>query len=115
MILPRYKNRHRLIVKICKECNHEYLGHPISKYCPKHQNIQNRKPKPKKFKRFRQINRIIKSKEFDVKDKLVQCGLKGCTNFFIIRVYPRQELYPKFCPEHRTEWKRLYFKQRRKL
>lgn len=114
MMLPRYKNRQRLRIMECHECHHDYLGHPISKYCMKHRDIKNRKPKKKSKKYIIKLNRIIESKEFDVVDMSLKCALRGCGYIFVIRLYPRQKLYPRFCPEHRTEWKRLYFKQRRK-
>jgi len=112
MLLPRYKNRNRLIVMVCQECHHEYLGHPISKYCPKHREIKNRKPK-KKIKQ-KEMNRIVKTNAFDVIERAFKCGLRGCKNIFLIKIYPRQTLYPKFCPEHRTEYRRKYFLEQRK-
>ena len=107
MILPRYKNHHRLIVLQCRECHCDYLGHPISKYCPKHRDIKNRKTK-KKVK-AKEMNRIIKHHYIDVVTKIFKCGLRGCKNLYEIKIFPRQEVYPKFCPEHRTEWRRKNF------
>jgi hypothetical protein len=98
---------------VCKECNHEYLGHPISKYCPKHRDIQNRKPKKKE--KYIETNRIIKLKTFNPVDKEFKCGLYGCHNMFTIKIYPRQKIYPKYCPEHRTEWRRKFFFQQRRV
>jgi hypothetical protein len=31
----------------------------------------------------------------------------GCDHQFEVRLYPRQFIYPKYCPEHRNEYKRI--------
>ena len=35
------------------------------------------------------------------------CALESCNNQFEVKVYPRQYVYPKYCPMHRNEYKRI--------
>jgi hypothetical protein len=38
---------------------------------------------------------------------VMSCALEGCENQFEVKVYPRQYVYPKYCPVHRNEYKRV--------
>jgi hypothetical protein len=38
---------------------------------------------------------------------VMNCALEGCQNQFEVKIYPRQYIYPKYCPEHRNEYKRI--------
>jgi hypothetical protein len=38
---------------------------------------------------------------------VLNCALEGCDNQFEVKIYPRQYIYPKYCPEHRNEYKRI--------
>jgi hypothetical protein len=38
---------------------------------------------------------------------VLPCALGGCDNQFEVKVYPRQYVYPKYCPGHRNEYKRI--------
>ena len=40
------------------------------------------------------------------------CALPGCGNTFALVLIPNQILYPKFCREHRTEYRREFHLQR---
>ena len=35
------------------------------------------------------------------------CALEGCKQHFEIKIYPRQYIYPKYCPQHRNEYRRI--------
>jgi len=37
----------------------------------------------------------------------MDCALEGCDHQFEVKIYPRQFIYPKYCPEHRNEYKRI--------
>lgn len=37
------------------------------------------------------------------------CALEGCEETFEITVFPKQLIYPKFCPAHRNEHQREHF------
>lgn len=38
---------------------------------------------------------------------VLNCALEGCNSQFEVKIYPRQYVYPKYCPEHRNEYKRI--------
>lgn len=38
---------------------------------------------------------------------VLSCALEACDNQFEVKVYPRQYIYPKYCPDHRNEYKRV--------
>jgi hypothetical protein len=38
---------------------------------------------------------------------VMDCALEGCEHQFEVKIYPRQYIYPKYCPEHRNEYKRI--------
>jgi hypothetical protein len=40
------------------------------------------------------------------------CDLAGCAAPFAIVLIPNQALYPRFCAEHRTEWRRAFHRER---
>lgn len=42
-------------------------------------------------------------------DKTCDCQLLGCRQEFVITLVPNQVLYPKFCAEHRSEFRRQNF------
>ena len=44
--------------------------------------------------------------------KSCRCALSGCGNSFAMVLIPNQILYPKFCREHRTEYRREFHLQR---
>jgi len=41
-----------------------------------------------------------------------RCPLEGCDRVFAIILIPNQALYPKYCGEHRSEWRREFHRQR---
>jgi hypothetical protein len=45
-------------------------------------------------------------------DKTCDCQLIGCRQEFAITLIPNQVLYPKYCPEHRSEFRRRNFMRR---
>ncbi len=44
--------------------------------------------------------------------KKCRCALEGCERAFGITLIPNQLLYPKFCDEHRSEFRREFHLQR---
>jgi hypothetical protein len=45
-------------------------------------------------------------------ERTCECQLMGCTQSFIITMVPNQALYPKYCEDHRTEFRRKDFLRR---
>ena len=43
---------------------------------------------------------------------VLNCVLEACDHQFEVKIYPRQYVYPKYCPEHRNEYRRVRHLQR---
>lgn len=118
MQLPKYKKKKRIKLKVCQEpgCGREFWGHPIAKYCELHRDIKQRQKQKKEFDSIESKNMLFRHGYSDVIEVMFQCCLEGCNNYFAIKVFPKQFLYPRFCLEHRNDFKRANFLrlQRRK-
>ena len=120
MILLKYKNLNKnlnkkLKSKICQEsgCGKEYLGSHISKFCDFHRDPKNRKRKRKVYgpdENNRKFKHIMK----DRITMIFNCSLLGCKKEFKVKVFPGVYVYPKYCEEHRNEYKRILFNRRNK-
>jgi len=51
-------------------------------------------------------NQIIKHDFNDSVKMVLPCQLEGCQEEFTVVVYPKIFVYPKFCKEHRNEFRR---------
>lgn len=111
MQLPKYKKKKRVKMKVCQEpgCGVEFWGHPIAKYCDDHRDIKQRQKQKKDVDNIETRNIIIRHNYIEVMDLPFKCGLPGCTEIFTIKLYPKQFLYPRFCLEHRNDFKRDNF------
>lgn len=102
----------------CKEEYDAVIGGNPSKYCMEHRKREYRKiidkdklkkEKPKKEIQESTVNQIIKH---SYKHPLVvvgECQLEGCGQKFDILIVPNTYIYPRYCPEHRNEFKRKRF------
>jgi len=118
MQLPKYSPAsmgRRLKTKYCQEpgCGKEYIGHPISKYCEIHRNIKTRKRKRRTYEDVAVKNQTFVHKFTEVTNVEFVCQLPGCNRHFTVKTYPKQTTYPKFCEEHRSEFKRINFMRRK--
>jgi hypothetical protein len=105
--VPEFVKKKRIGRKICLECGKHYIGHIISKYCPKH-----RKPSERKMKEVipqENQNIVFKHASKEMTNHEFVCQLTGCSKTYIIKLIPHQFIYPKYCPEHRNEFKRKLF------
>ncbi len=59
--------------------------------------------------RVRKNNQIILHNYKSGVKKLCACTLMGCSRDFEIALVPNQALYPKFCEDHRSEFRRELF------
>jgi len=111
MKLPKYKKKKRIKLKICHEpgCAKEFWGHPISKYCELHKNIKDRVKPIKKIELVTTKNLIMRHMYASPTDVKLMCCLEGCKSKYTIKLFPKQEVYPKFCPEHRNDFRRDNF------
>lgn len=68
-----------------------------------------RKPQSNLIDRVTQNNQIILHNFRQSVDRSVGCQLLGCCQSFSLTVIPNQILYPKYCEEHRSEFRRRNF------
>lgn len=111
MLLPKSRRRQKLREKKCQYpgCGVAFFGIHISKYCPEHRKDHYRirtkiKPEDVNIK-----NQTFRHNYTEVVTMVASCSLEGCGNQFEIRVFPRQFIYPKYCPEHRNEYRRIRY------
>ncbi len=111
MQLPKYKKKKRIKLKICQEpgCAREFWGHPIAKYCELHRDIKQRAKHKKEFESVDVKNMVFKHNYTEVLDLEFQCCLHGCANTYLVKVFPKQFVYPRFCVEHRNDFRRANF------
>ena len=111
MQLPKYKKKKRIKLKVCQEpgCGREFWGHPIAKYCELHRDIKQRQKQKKDIENIESKNIIFRHNYAEAMDLEFKCCLEGCNNTFTIRIFPKQYVYPRFCMEHRNDFKRANF------
>lgn len=117
MQLPKYKKKKREKLKICQEpgCGKEFWGHPIAKYCELHRDIRFRQRRRRVYESVDVKNQIFNHKFHEVTDVEFACQLPGCGRKYKIRVFPKQYVYPKYCEEHRNEFRRESFLREQRL
>ncbi len=118
MQLPKYKKKKRIKLKVCQYpgCGKEFWGHPIAKYCELHRDIKQRQIKKKDQEPLEARNMVFRHNYTEVVEIPFLCCLEGCQEQFHLKIFPKQYVYPRFCMEHRNDYKRKHFAmmQRRK-
>lgn len=88
-------------------CEEKILSNGLAiRFCKEHKKAKYRKKKEEKKENENQ--KIKHSNNTSVKI-ISKCQLDGCNNEFEIILLPRVYTYPKYCPEHRNEYKRKLF------
>ncbi len=111
MQIPKHKKLPKRSTKYCTylSCNKEFFGTPVQKYCDVHKDPHNRKrirPKPESPS----VKNMIFAHNFNDKITLkLPCNLNGCGKDFNIDIYPDLYVYPKYCEDHRNEYRRSNF------
>lgn len=108
MQLPKTRRRQKLREKICtyKDCGKAFFGIAISKYCHKHREEKYRIRKRSESKPS-DTNRIIPYEGFTVEPKELIC--QCCGDKFPTKLFPKQTVYPNWCPSHRNENQRKQY------
>ena len=112
--------------KICVECGNEFTGMAKQKMCsvcgnslPIRYKRRNLARKIKRDETGIGDNKLIYNEHWDIVPQTHNCEL--CGKPFIINVYPSSRkrggsdlniTYPKFCEEHRNEYKRFYYNRK---
>lgn len=106
MQLPKYKKKKRIKLKICQYCGKEFWGHPIAKYCELHRDVKQREKTKKSPEPGDSNNRTYMHDCIEVSEETWTCELEGCGKTYVVKIFPKQFVYPRFCDEHRNEFKR---------
>ncbi|MCB9497683.1 MAG: hypothetical protein H6686_12425 [Fibrobacteria bacterium] len=106
MQLPKYKKKKRIKLKICQYCGKEFWGHPIAKYCELHRDVKQREKTKKSPEPGDSNNKTYNHDFIEVAEETWTCELEGCDQTYTVKVFPKQFVYPRFCGEHRNEFKR---------
>ena len=112
-----FKPKVKMVNKRCEleGCDIEFVGSITSKYCTEHRKSKYRKvidkEKIEKKKELRKCNNNQIIKHSFNESKVIQgtCQLEGCGKSFEILLIHNTYIYPKYCPEHRNEFKRERF------
>jgi len=109
MQIPKSPRRLKLREKRClyPGCAIEYFGFPNAKYCPEHRKATYRIKKQIEPENVNIKNQTLKHSYTEVVTVFSNCAFEGCSRQFEIKIYPRQFIYPKYCPEHRNEYHRI--------
>ncbi len=70
------------------------------------------KPSSPLLERVTLHNQILVHNFKQAVERGCECQLIGCTQSFAITLVPNQVLYPKYCDDHRTEFRRKEFLRR---
>jgi len=108
MQIPKTPRKPKPITKKCAvpECGLIFEGGYSSKYCPNHRDPQTREKKKIITEHVTVKNQVLDHEYTNVKTIIENCALDGCKNQFEVKIFPKQYVYPKYCPEHRNEHKR---------
>ncbi len=108
MQLPKTRRRQKLREKRCQypDCGKIFFGIHISKYCHEHRKDRYRIRKRATPEDINLKNQTIKHSYTEVVTMEMGCDLEGCEHKFEVKIFPRQFVYPKYCAEHRNEYRR---------
>jgi len=108
MQIPKGRRKPKLREKKCayQGCENTFYGIHAAKYCTVHRDPATRPKEKPPVQDVTVNNMVIEHTNTVVQTMMVKCGLEGCNNQFEIKLYPKQYVYPKYCPEHRNEHKR---------
>jgi stress-induced morphogen len=109
MQIPKSPRRQKLREKQClyPGCATAYFGYPNTKYCPEHRKAKHRIKKQIEPENVNIQNQTLHHDYTKAVTQVLTCAFEGCSSQFEIMVYPRQYIYPKYCPEHRNEYRRI--------
>ena len=74
-----------------------------------HRDIKQRQKQKKDVDNIESKNIIFRHNYTESMDLTFKCCLEGCNESFVIRVFPKQYIYPRFCEEHRNDFRRANF------
>lgn len=108
MQIPKKARHPQLIQKKCTidGCEALFQGGPSSKYCIIHRDPKTRVKEKIAPELVTLKNQFVQHEYTNVETVIHACALEGCKEIFEVKIFPKQYVYPKYCPEHRNEHKR---------
>jgi hypothetical protein len=108
MQIPKKARLPQLIEKKCTidGCEALFQGGPSSKYCTAHRDPKTRVKEKAAPELVTLKNQLVQHEYTNVETVIHTCALEGCKEIFEVKIFPKQYVYPKYCPEHRNEHKR---------
>jgi hypothetical protein len=109
MQIPKSRRRLKLREKQCsyQGCAETFFGLPNAKYCTEHRKARYRVIKQAEPENVNIKNQTLMHTYTKVTTMVVTCALQGCGRPVEIKIFPRQYIYPKYCPLHRNEFRRI--------
>lgn len=65
------------------------------------------------IRRIQQNNQLLKHNFRYCHARTCVCALEGCAHTFALTIVPGQIIYPKYCEEHRSAYRREQFRRMR--
>jgi len=123
MKVPKIRRTKKLVEKQCsfidldkKRCSKIFHGTGKSLYCLEHRKPKYRKIIDKdkieakiKYIKKNTPNQTINHKYAETQTIIMKCTLEGCNEEYEVKIFPNVYIYPKYCPEHRNEYRRKRF------
>jgi hypothetical protein len=111
MQIPKKPKKQPLVTKICsyEGCGKPFEGCRTAKYCEFHRIQHNRAKEKKEEEHVTVRNQLLEHDYKTVQVLTLKCALEECGREFEVKVFPRQFVYPKYCPDNRNEHKRKSF------
>jgi hypothetical protein len=108
MQIPKKARPQQMIEKKCSidGCGVLFKGGPSSKYCIVHRDPKTRVKEKIAPELVTLKNQVVQHEYTNVETVIQTCALEGCKEKFEVKIFPKQYIYPKYCPEHRNEHKR---------
>ena len=105
MMISKNTRKQKLKEHTCQYegCGKVFFGIKVAKYCPEHRKPEYRIRVYKKDE-LGDENKIISHKFTEVQNTVHNC--EHCNAEYSIKIFPRQNIYPRYCPLHRNEYKR---------
>ena len=112
------------MAKVCQYpgCTEGFMGVGKAKYCEEHRKPVYRKvldakeiQAKRQYIKDNNINQTINHKLCKCELTIMKCALEGCDEEFKVLFIPSVNVYPKYCPEHRCEHKRIMFLEKQKI
>ena len=104
--------------KICKfpDCDEVFYGTGNSKYCIEHRKSEYKKvidqDKNNEDKEKRKLNNSNQTfKHSSTTCYIIKFICPTCGKDFDVLIMPNVYVYPKYCEDHRNEWKRIIYEK----